>query len=455
MKQRNLKLVATFGVLLTLSFALAQSIGAASAAPAGAAAATSNTAKPSSSGPTNNNGGSPHASGISYTIVPLTGGVIYSATNAIGMHGLDEGTQQLNFPFPVTFYGSQYNSARVSVNGNLQFGSNHTPDFHTYCLPYSQTLSTIFTYWDDLDTFAPGDDIYTDTLGTAPNRTFIIEWRAARHDFTINHVHTEIALYESDNIIRVYYGVSTDNGAHAVAGVQEGDGQGANSNSEYTCNGSFGHTLSDGLVVQYVPIAAPTPTPTPTDCPNPFTDISGNLFYGAIHNLYCRGVVNGTGPTTFSPNGTSTRGQFAKVVVLGFGVSPYTPSMPDFTDVQPVYFAYSYIEAGFHAGILGGFDSNTCTANGAVYPCYLPNKAITRGQVTKLVVGAAHYALVTPVGGGQTYSDVPPSNVFYLYIETAHAKNVVNGFPDGTFRPNANIQRDQMAQIVYKGMTTP
>ncbi len=71
------------------------------------------------------------------------------------------------------------------------------------------------------------------------------------------------------------------------------------------------------------------------------------------------------------------------------------------------------------------------------------------------MVSAAHYALVTPVGGGQTYSDVPPSNVFYLYIETAHYKNVVNGFPDGTFRPNNNIQRDQMCQIVYKGVTTP
>ncbi len=199
-----------------------------------------------------------------------------------------------------------------------------------------------------------------------------------------------------------------------------------------------------------------TPTVTPTDCPNPFVDINGNTFYFAIHYLYCRGVVNGTDGTHFSPTGTATRAQFAKVVVLGFGIAPYTPTgAPDFTDVQPSYFAFSYIEAGFHAGILNGFDPATCTNNGAVYPCYLPNAAITRGQVTKLVVSAAHYALVTPVGGGQTYSDVPPSNVFYLFVETAHYKNVVNGFPDGTFRPNANIQRDQMCQIVYKGITTP
>ncbi|PZS06140.1 MAG: hypothetical protein DLM69_00375, partial [Candidatus Chloroheliales bacterium] len=115
------------------------------------------------------------------------------------------------------------------------------------------------------------------------------------------------------------------------------------------------------------------PTATPTDCPNPFVDISNNVFYYAIHYLYCRGVVNGTDPTHYSPAGTSTRAQFAKVVVLGFGESLYTPSgSQDFTDVPPSYWAYAYIETGFHNGILSGFDAANCTAHGATYPCYLP-----------------------------------------------------------------------------------
>jgi len=198
------------------------------------------------------------------------------------------------------------------------------------------------------------------------------------------------------------------------------------------------------------------PTVTPTDCPNPFVDINGNVFYYAIHYLYCRGVVNGTDPTHYSPAGTSTRAQFAKVVVLGFGLPLYTPPIgPDFTDVPNTYYAYTYIETGYHAGILSGFDANGCAAHGATYPCYLPNIPITRAQLTKLVVNAAHYPLFTPTGGGQTFSDVPNTNIFYLSIETAHNKGVINGYPDGTFRPNNNIRRDEMAQIVYKGVTTP
>jgi hypothetical protein len=205
------------------------------------------------------------------------------------------------------------------------------------------------------------------------------------------------------------------------------------------------------------PTNTPQPTstpggPTPTDCPNVFVDITSNIFYTAIHYLNCRGVVNGTDNTHYSPAGTSTRGQFAKVVVLGFGTTFYTPGTPDFTDVHPGYFAYLYIESGFHAGILSGYDPNGCTAHGATPPCYLPNIPITRGQLTKLVVNAGGYTLYTPTGGIQDFTDVPTGNVFYVSIETAAHNSIINGYPDHTFRPNNNIRRDEMAQIVYEGI---
>jgi hypothetical protein len=47
------------------------------------------------------------------------------------------------------------------------------------------------------------------------------------------------------------------------------------------------------------------------------------------------------------------------------------------------------------------------------------------------------------------------ANVFYAAIETAYHHSVVGGYPDHTFRPNNNIRRDEMAQIVFKAVTTP
>ena len=196
-----------------------------------------------------------------------------------------------------------------------------------------------------------------------------------------------------------------------------------------------------------------TPRPTFTWIPNPFVDINGNIFSSAIRDLYSNGAVNGTDSTHFTPGGQATRAQFAKVVVVAFGILAITPATPDFTDVPPTYFAYQYIESGYYYGILGGYDAGSCVAAGATFPCYLPNRPITRAELTKLVVSAAGYDLTTP--GTPSFSDVPPSYFVYAFIETAHAHGVINGYPDGTFRPNNPIRRDEMAQIVYQGLTQP
>jgi len=49
--------------------------------------------------------------------------------------------------------------------------------------------------------------------------------------------------------------------------------------------------------------------------------------------------------------------------------------------------------------------------------------AITRAQLTNLVVSAAQYPLYTPTSG-PTFTDVPASNVFYVSIETAAHQGV-------------------------------
>lgn len=203
------------------------------------------------------------------------------------------------------------------------------------------------------------------------------------------------------------------------------------------------------------PTATPAPSASPTQCPLPFVDLSGNVFRTAIQYLYCQGVVSGTDATHYSPAASSTRAQFAKLVVLGFGLPFTTPATPTFSDVPPTNYAFLYIESGYSAHILNGYDQAGCQQYHAAYPCYLPNKAITRAELAKLVVLAANYPLATPIGGGQSFSDVPPSSIFYIFIETGRQRGLIDGYPDDTFRPNNNIRRDEMSQIVFKGVTTP
>ncbi len=378
-----------------------------------------------------------------YSWLPGIGGPLTFANRNDGAIGV-------NLPFAFVYYGNTYTALNVTTNGNIQFSSANTSGMNIAIPSPAAPNNALYPFWDDLTMVNQGN-VYTAVSGAEPHRRFVVEWRDVQHNDNVQPYGDytfEVILDQSSNAITFQYNAMSgddSNGDSATIGTEGASSIGL----QYSFDAP---AISSTQAIRFTAPSYPPP-PTPTDCANPFVDISGNVFYGAIHYLYCRSVVNGADSSHYSPGGTSTRGQFAKVVVLGFAITISAPPTPSFTDVPPSYFAYAYIESGKAAGILSGFDADSCAAANAAYPCYLPNRPITRGQLTKLVVNAAQYPLVTP--GGQTFSDVPPSNVFYLAIETAHAHGVINGYPNGTFLPNANIRRDAMAQIVYKGITSP
>jgi hypothetical protein len=46
------------------------------------------------------------------------------------------------------------------------------------------------------------------------------------------------------------------------------------------------------------------------------------------------------------------------------------------------------------------------------------------------------------------FTDVPPGSTFYQFIRCLACRGIVNGYPDGTFRPNNNVTRGQLSKIV-------
>ncbi|HMA38400.1 MAG TPA: S-layer homology domain-containing protein [Chloroflexia bacterium] len=84
---------------------------------------------------------------------------------------------------------------------------------------------------------------------------------------------------------------------------------------------------------------------------------------------------------------------------------------------------------------------------------FRPNSQITRGQLAKLLVGAFGWSLTTT--GGPHFVDVPPANPFYAFVETAYAHAVISGYADGTFRPYNTATRGQVAKILYGALATP
>jgi hypothetical protein len=116
--------------------------------------------------------------------------------------------------------------------------------------------------------------------------------------------------------------------------------------------------------------------------------------------------------------------------------SSSTPCTVSFSDVHPSDYFYQAVQyLGSHCAISGYADGT-----------FRPFNNMTRGQVCKVVVLAFQIPLDTE--GGPHFTDVPPSNPFYVYIETLYNRGIISGYADGTFRPYNNVTRGQFVKII-------
>jgi len=107
-----------------------------------------------------------------------------------------------------------------------------------------------------------------------------------------------------------------------------------------------------------------------------------------------------------------------------------------FTDVSDTFWAYPYISYLYCRGIIGGYPDGT----------FRPANPLTRGQFSKMVVLGHDWTLYNPYF--PSFTDVPSSDTFYQYIETAHLRDVVGGYQDGTFRPGNSVTRGQATKML-------
>ena len=121
-----------------------------------------------------------------------------------------------------------------------------------------------------------------------------------------------------------------------------------------------------------------------------------------------------------------------------------------FSDVPPGSTFYPQVECLACAGIITGYVDGT----------FRPYNNVTRAQTAKIVANAAGFT--EPVSG-QTFTDVPPSYPFYLYIERLARRGILGGYddpqqcPSGVpcFLPYNDVTRGQIAKIVYQAVTSP
>jgi hypothetical protein len=114
-----------------------------------------------------------------------------------------------------------------------------------------------------------------------------------------------------------------------------------------------------------------------------------------------------------------------------------------FADLSPDNWADGPVQYLAAIGAVSGYPDGT----------FRPNAGVTRAQFAKMLASAMGWELLSP----QTprFSDVPQGYWAYSYIETVAAHDVISGYPDGTFNPDAGVTRAQIAKMVSLAQAWP
>ena len=146
-----------------------------------------------------------------------------------------------------------------------------------------------------------------------------------------------------------------------------------------------------------------------------------------------------TGTFSFVPSVFTTEGSKVTASLMRNGNSYYTvvESLKTFNDING-HWAQASIEELASRLIVDG------TGNGA----FAASRDVTRAEFAAIATRAL--GLTTNAGAASTFSDIDQGAWYAEAVGTAVGAGLMNGYPNGTFNPNAPITRQEIAVVLSK-----
>lgn len=170
------------------------------------------------------------------------------------------------------------------------------------------------------------------------------------------------------------------------------------------------------------------------------------------HDIYTKayGTTDSTWATGFVNVDTAGFAKYPELFQTYMGTSydydytDYIRPSKNFCDVRDSDWFAPYVNDLSKDYIVNGYEDG----------CFRPGRDITRAEFTKMVIAVKNSA--DPVytdDNKQYFTDVASNNngtEWYTYdVNYAGAAHYVNGYPDGSFRPNAPITRAEAVKILF------
>lgn len=145
--------------------------------------------------------------------------------------------------------------------------------------------------------------------------------------------------------------------------------------------------------------------------------------------------LSGYGGGKFGPSDNMTRAQAAQMF-YNLLLDKNVPITVSFTDVAADAWYAKAVNTLASLGIVNGVGSSQ----------FAPERAITRAEFTVIAMRFAHLDTT----GENIFSDVTADAWYYDYVVGSIQYGWINGYEDGTFRPNNTITRSEVTAIVNR-----
>jgi len=174
--------------------------------------------------------------------IPIPGGYNVNATtfNPISISGGtnvtlsdDDVSGALPIGFTFNFYGTNYTDFHIGSNGFMTFSSGQPSGCCSgQNLPSTTTPNNLIAFaWEDLDPGNGGQPttnvVRYQTVGTAPNRTLVMEFFNVDHYASGNNVTAQVHLIESTGCIEVHLTTQPDATGNHTLGIEDAGGNNA------------------------------------------------------------------------------------------------------------------------------------------------------------------------------------------------------------------------------------
>ena len=257
---------------------------------------------------------------------------------------------------------------------------------------------------------------YNITVAKTENGTVSVAAKAAKGD-TVTITTTADKGYKLDKIV-----VTTSNGTNVPV-----------TDKTFTMP-AYNVTITATFVEGEEEPVNPTPG---EDTKSEFTDLpTSHWAYEAVTALKDLGIVNGVSADSFAPDNNVTRAEFTKMVAVLFGLKA-TSTESKFADCGADDWFTPYVLAAAEAGYVNGVDDTH----------FAPDAQITRQDICT-ILGRVLDANEAAAEAGFTDAD-QIQDYAVQYVKSFVALGVVNGYEDGTFRPEVSATRAEAAKILF------